>query len=262
VAVSLQRFTGLKTRLRPGTLLLAVISYVPLLLTHRGKLGADTKVYLYLDPAKLLRNAATVWDPGVGLGTVTHQNIGYLFPMGPYYWLMDAVGFPDWVAQRIWMGSVIFLAGLGVQYLLKTLRWEGAGATVAAVIYALSPYVLHYIYKHSVILLPFTALPWLVAFTAQSLRTRGWKYPACFAFAALCSGGINATSLLLVMLGPGCGCCTQCLWSVNFGFARALPHCCGLVSSPLSPRCGGLRASRFRDRMGSTFWRLPRHTRR
>ncbi len=203
VAVSLQRFTGLKTRLRPGTLLLAVISYVPLLLTHRGKLGADTKVYLYLDPAKLLRNAATVWDPGVGLGTVTHQNIGYLFPMGPYYWLMDAVGFPDWVAQRIWMGSVIFLAGLGVQYLLKTLRWEGAGATVAAVIYALSPYVLHYIYKHSVILLPFTALPWLVAFTAQSLRTRGWKYPACFAFAALCSGGINATSLLLVMLGPG-----------------------------------------------------------
>ena len=76
VAVSLRRFTGLKTRLRPGTLLLAVISYVPLLLTHRGKLGADTKVYLYLDPAKLLRNAATVWDPGVGLGTVTHQNLG------------------------------------------------------------------------------------------------------------------------------------------------------------------------------------------
>jgi len=186
-----------------GDVLLAVVSYVPLLLTHRGRLGADTKAYLYLDPAKLMSKAPYLWDPSVGLGTVTHQNIGYLFPMGPYYWLMAELHVPDWIAQRLWFGSIIFLAGLGVRYLLTTLKWEGPGVTVAAFAYALSPYLLHYVYKHSVILLPFTALPWLVAFTARSLRQPGWKHPALFALVALASGGINATSLLLVLIGPG-----------------------------------------------------------
>lgn len=195
-------------RPRVGDVMLAVVSYVPLLLTHRGKLGADTKAYLYLDPAKLLSKAPYLWDPSVGLGTVTHQNIGYLFPMGPYYWLMAELHVPDWIAQRIWMGSIIFLAGLGVRYLLRTLKWEGPGVTVAAFAYALSPYLLHYVYKHSVILLPFTALPWLVAFTVRSLRQPGWKHPALFALVALASGGINATSLLLVLLAPG-------LWLVH-----------------------------------------------
>lgn len=186
-----------------GDVLLAVVSYVPLLLTHRGKLGADTKAYLYLDPGKLLSKAPFLWDPSVGLGTVTHQNIGYLFPMGPYYWLMSVLRVPDWIAQRLWLGSIIFLAGLGVRYLLRTLRWDGPGATVASFAYALSPYLLHYFYKHSVILLPFTALPWLVAFTARALRQGGWRHPALFALVALAAGGINATSLILVLIGPG-----------------------------------------------------------
>lgn len=182
---------------------LAGISYIPLLLTHPGKLGADTKAYLYLDPGRLLRRAAYLWDPNIGLGTVTHQNIGYLFPMGPYYWLAQVIGVPDWIAQRFWMGSIIFFAGWGTRYLLrKVLRWEGRGATVAMLAYALAPYLLHYIYKHSVILLPFSALPWLIAFCARSLRERGWQAPAMFALTCLVAGGINATSLLLVLVGP------------------------------------------------------------
>ena len=64
-----------------------------------------------------------MWDPNIGFGTVTHQNIGYLFPMGPYYWLADAVHFPMWLAQRFWLGSILFLAGVGVWFLLRTLRF-------------------------------------------------------------------------------------------------------------------------------------------
>ena len=186
----------------PGTWLLAALAYIPLLATHPGMVGADTKTYLYLNPGKLLSRAPFLWDPGVGLGTVTHQNIGYLFPMGPYYAVMDWLGIPDWISQRLWMGSIIFLAGLGVRALLKTLDWKGRGTTVASIAYALSPYLLHYIYKHSVILLPFTALPWLLTFLIRSLREGGWKYPALFALVTLASGGVNATSLILVMVGP------------------------------------------------------------
>ena len=68
-----------------------------------------------------------MWDPHIGMGTVTHQNIGYLFPMGPYYWVLDKLGVPDWVAQRLWLGSILFFAALGVLYLLRTFGLRGPG---------------------------------------------------------------------------------------------------------------------------------------
>lgn len=176
--------------------------YLPLLLTRPGQVGADTKTYLYLDPGRLLSRAAHLWDPNIGLGTVTHQNIGYLWPLGPYYWLMETIGFPDWVAQRLWLGSIMFLAGLGVRWMLRELRWDGAGVTVASFAYALSPYVLEYAARISVILLPFAGLPWLVGLAARALRRRDWSTPAVFALVTLTVGGVNATSLILVMVGP------------------------------------------------------------
>ena len=76
-------------------LVLAAISYVPCLLTRPGQVAADTKQYLYLDPGRLIASTISMWDPDVGAGTVTHQNIGFLFPMGPYYWLVHELGHPD-----------------------------------------------------------------------------------------------------------------------------------------------------------------------
>ena len=124
------RTSSALTRLRRSVplLLLAAVTYLPLVFTQPGQVGADTKTYLYLDPGRLLRDAAFLWDPGVGLGAVTHQNIGYLWPMGPFYWFFDAVGVPDWMAQRLWLASVIFAAGAGVLYLLRTLGWPTGAA--------------------------------------------------------------------------------------------------------------------------------------
>lgn len=181
---------------------LALATYLPLLATHRGKVGADTKTYLYLDPSRLLGDAPWLWDTGVGLGTVTHQNIGYLWPSGPYYWLANLIGLPDWVAQRLWLATILFTAGLGVRFLLRTIKWQLPGATVAMFAYALTPYVLHYGARISVILLPFAGLPWLIALLIRSLRRGGWKDPAAFALVTVTVGGINATSLLLVLVGP------------------------------------------------------------
>jgi hypothetical protein len=79
-------------------LALAMATVVPMLFTSSGKVSADTKSYLTLDPGRLLSSARFMWDPSVGAGTVPHQNIGYLFPLGPYYWMLDAVGVPGWAA--------------------------------------------------------------------------------------------------------------------------------------------------------------------
>ena len=199
----MRRLLGRLEQWRPWPIAaLALVSYVPLLLTHRGQVGADTKSYLYLNPGKLLADAPWLWETGVGLGTVTHQNIGYLWPSGPFYWFFDTLGAPDWIAQRLWLGTIIFAAGMGVRFMLRTLRWELPGATVAAFSYALSPFLLHYGARISIILLPFAGLPWLIGFTIRALRRGGWRDPAAFALITLTVGGINATSLLLVLVGP------------------------------------------------------------
>jgi arabinofuranan 3-O-arabinosyltransferase len=190
-----------------GVVIAALVAYMPLLLTKPGEVGADTKTYLYLDPGKLMGDALFVWDSQIGLGTVTHQNIGYLWPMGPFYWVLDTLGLPDWLAQRLWLGTVLFAAGLGVRYLVRTLGRHGfadrrGAVLVASLAYMLSPYLLEYSARISVILLPWAALPWLIALTAKSLRFGGWRYPSLFALVVLTVGGINATALILVGVGP------------------------------------------------------------
>ncbi len=185
-----------------GHVLLALLAYVPILRTEPGIIAADTKSYLYLDPAKLLSRAVTMWDPNVGMGTLTHQTIGYLFPMGPWYWVFERLGFPDWVAQRLWLASVIFAAAAGMLFLARTLRWGGVGPIVAALAYGFSPYVLDYSARISVILLPWAALPWLVALADRALRRGGWRHPALFALVVLSVGGVNATALVFAGIAP------------------------------------------------------------
>jgi hypothetical protein len=188
--------------------LLAAVSYIPLFLTRPGWVAADTKQYLYLDPGKLTVGAASMWDPNIAMGTVTHQNIGYLFPMGPYYTVIDWLGIPMWVGQRLWMGSLLFFAGLGVAYCARRLGLEGPGRAVAALAYMLTPYTIDYLDRISAILMPWAALGWMVGLTAAAARTGRWRYPAIFAVIVALVGGVNATSILLVLVAPG-------LWLVH-----------------------------------------------
>lgn len=179
-----------------------VVAYLPIVLSSPGVVGADTKTYLYLDPSRVLRNATSLWDSDVALGTVTHQNIGYLWPMGPFYWVFETLGSPDWFAQRIWLGTLLFAAGAGVRYLLRTLDWQGRGMLVAVLAYQLSPYLLDYSARISAVLLPWAGLPWMIALTIRAARTQTWRAPAWFALVVLTVGSVNATSLLLVGLAP------------------------------------------------------------
>ena len=228
-----------------GHAVIAALAFLPLLLVERGVISSDTKSYLYLDPARFVSQVTSMWYPTVALGTVTHQYVGYLFPMGPYYVLTAAIHLPTWIAQRLWLGAILFAAGAGILYLCKVLRVRGPGPSVAALSYMLSPYLLQYAARISVLLLPWAGLPWLVAFTVLALRatatqsarrasphatglataaaTRAtglataaatpsplpgtWKYPALFALVVLTVSGINASSVLYVIVAP-------CLWLV------------------------------------------------
>jgi arabinofuranan 3-O-arabinosyltransferase len=179
-----------------------LLAYLPFLLSSPGRLSSDTKQYLYLDPSRLLSRAPYLWDPHVAGGTVPHQHIGYLFPMGPYYWLMDALRVPDWVAQRVWWGTITLVALLGARWLFGMLGTPRAGAMAGALVYALTPYQLAFTARISVLLLPWAALPWLVGLTMRAARRGGWRDPACFALIVLATGGVNASALLLAGVAP------------------------------------------------------------
>ncbi len=183
-------------------LALALIAYVPLLSVEPGVVTSDTKTYLYLDPARFLSQVAFMWNPTVALGTVTHEYIGYLLPMGPFYAGLSAAHVPIWVAQRLWLGTILFAAAAGMLYLGRVLSLDGPGRFVAALAYMLSPYFLQYAGRISVILLPWAGLPWMVAFAVLALRRGGWRYPALFAVVVALVSGINATAILYVGLAP------------------------------------------------------------
>jgi arabinofuranan 3-O-arabinosyltransferase len=195
---------------------LALLAYVPFLLSSPGKVSADSHTYLYLDPGRFLSRAPYLWDGSSGFGTVSHQQIGFLVPMGPYFWAMDVLGMPDWIAQRLWLGSLSFLAALGARWLFRMLGARRVAALAAALVYMLTPYQVSLTAAFSVLLLPWAALPWLVGLTMRAVRRGGWGDPALIALVLLVIGGTNASSLVFVLIAPA-------LWLVmeTCGGARA-----------------------------------------
>ena len=181
---------------------IALLAFVPLLIPQPGVVTDDTKTYLYLDPGRYVRQAVSLWDPNIALGTVTHENIGYLLPMGPFYWVMAELHAPLWIAQRLWLGGLLFAAGAGMIYLCRTIHLSAPGCYVASIGFMFTPYVLQYAGRISVILMPWAGLPWMLAFVILALRRGGWRYPALFALVVALVSGINASSILYVGIGP------------------------------------------------------------
>lgn len=182
--------------------LLGLLTFVPLLLGAGGRLNADTKQYLYLDPVGLMDRSRTLWDSSVGGGAVTHQAIGYLWPMGLFYALTDALGVPDWAAQRLWVGGLQFAAALGALALFRHLLARSPVHLVASLAYGLSPFVLGHVTNQSGLLVPFAGLPWLVLLMAKAVEApRSWRWPAAFALVVTTCGSLNGSSVFFVVLG-------------------------------------------------------------
>ncbi len=118
---------------RPGPYVgLAVLAWLPLFRNKRGKIGADTKCYLYLDPGRLLKTGAVHVGPQRGHGHRHPPEHRLPVADGPVLLAHGAgrharLGGPAALARVI-----LFPAGAGVRYLLRTLAWKGAGVVTAA----------------------------------------------------------------------------------------------------------------------------------
>jgi arabinofuranan 3-O-arabinosyltransferase len=212
-----------------GLAVLATLAYLPALMSSPRRMPADTKLYLYLDPGGLLTRAASTFEAEQFAGWVPHQQIAYLWPAGPWYWLLDTIGFPDWVAHRLWIATVMFAAGAGVRWAARLLGLGAGAALVAALVYQLSPFILAYVSRTSLLLLPWAALGWIVGLTIRSGvasaspslgqgwrdRLTRWRDPAAIALVVATIGAVNATAVALIIPAP-------LLWLVHAAWRRSL----------------------------------------
>ena len=164
-----------------------------------GKIVADTKIDLALNPVQWLGRSLHLWDPSGSFGQVQNQAYGYLWPMGPFFALGTGIGLPGWVVQRLWWALLFCVAFLGVVRLAERL---GIGTPtsrlVAGVVFALSPRILTELGRR---------LGRGVAERGRAVGARPARRPregraasgggvALSALAVACAGGVNATAVV------------------------------------------------------------------
>ena len=164
---------------------------------------ADTKLFLYLDPDRLIGDAPWTFDGRQFAGWVPHQVIAYLWPQGPWFSLGDAAGVPDWIVHRLWIGTLFLAAGAGVLWFGRRCGLGVLAAFAAAAVYQLAPYVLPYVSRTSAMLLPWAGLGWIVGLDgAGGHQRRSGATAALCALVVASVGAVNATALLMVAPAP------------------------------------------------------------
>src|SRR4051794_33957424 len=198
-----------------GVWALALLAYLPATVAAPGKVPSDTKLYLYLDPGRLIADAPYPWDNCQFAGWGPHPTVTYMFPSGPWYWLFDVLRVPDWIAHRLWIATLLFVGGLGVRWAAKHLGLPVAGALTAAFVYQLSPYILPYLSRTSLMLLPWASLGRLVGLTIRAATRSRWRDAAIFALVIFAVGSPNATALAMIAPAP-------LLWLVHAAWQRTI----------------------------------------
>jgi arabinofuranan 3-O-arabinosyltransferase len=168
-------------------------------LTAPGQLISDTKLDLAIDPGRFLARALTLWDPQQ-FGQLQDQAAGYLFPMGPFFYLGRLAGLDPWVIQRLWIGTVGVAAFLGTVRLADRLGIGTPWSRIAAGFgYAASSAALTLIGELSSEFLPAAMLPWiLIPLVGAAHGGRRGRAAARSAVAVALCGGVNAAATVAV----------------------------------------------------------------
>ena len=169
-----------------------------------GRIIADTKLDLALNPFLFLQRATQLWDPHQSFGQIQNQAAGYLFPMGPFFALGRVLHIPAWVVQRSWMALLLVVAMWGVLRVAEELEIGTSGARLlAGTVYALAPAMLSVIGIASGGQLPAALVPWALL---PLMRHRpGDSMPRTAArsgLAVAAMGGVNALSTAAVLPIP------------------------------------------------------------
>jgi arabinofuranan 3-O-arabinosyltransferase len=168
-----------------------------------GRVVADTKLDLTANPTGFLAKSLSLWDPTAALGQLQNQAYGYLFPMGSFFWVGDAIRLDAWVTQRLWWTLLLVVAFLGMWRLSGALTTASPWARMAgALAYALSPRLLAELTITSVEVWPMAVAPWVLwPLVDRAPRTWTWRITRS-ALAVACLGGVNAVASGAALILP------------------------------------------------------------
>lgn len=184
-------------RLAAMSLGLAALAFIQ----DPGKIAADTKLDLVVAPGELMARALHLWEPLGFFGQLQNQGYGYLFPLGPFFWLGDTVGLPAWVIQRLWWSVLLIVAFLGIVRLARLLGMGGFWPrVVAGLAYALAPRMVTELGVLSVEVMPFALAPWVLIPLVSAASGGSYRRAAALSgIAVLLIGGVNAVATAAVL---------------------------------------------------------------
>jgi arabinofuranan 3-O-arabinosyltransferase len=184
-------------RLAATCLVLAALALVQ----QPGRIVADTKLDLVINPSGFLARSLDLWDADGFFGQVQNQAYGYLFPMGPFFWLGHAADLSPWVVQRLWWAMLLCVAFLGMVALCKALGISSLGVQIfAGLLFALSPRILSVIGPSSIEVWPSAVAPWVLVPLVLGLRRGSPRRQAALsALAVAAVGGVNAVATFAVI---------------------------------------------------------------
>ncbi len=179
-----------------------------------GRIVADTKLDLVVDPGRFMERAASLWDPIGFFGQVQNQAYGYFIPMGPFFLGGQKLHLEPWIVQRLWWALLLVVAFTGFVLLARELKIGAPWAQlIGGFAFALSPRMLSVIGPSSIEVWPMAVAPWvLLALVIGTTRRSPVAMAALSAVAVAAVGGVNAVAtfavlplgvLWLVMAPPG-----------------------------------------------------------
>ncbi len=167
---------------------LATLAYV---VRHPGELYVDTRPEVYLRPGQLVMASFSAWAGDGSLGAANFD-VGYL-PLALVVWLLQALGSPIWLSQRLVRVALFGIAAWGArQFAVKVSDrpLSHPAQWVAALGYASTPFAL--VGANSIpVMLPMALMPWLLLAFRQCLLPGGWRSVPIFSLLFFAMGGIN-----------------------------------------------------------------------
>jgi arabinofuranan 3-O-arabinosyltransferase len=161
-----------------------------------GRIVADTKLDLTVNPWGFMGRSLQLWDPEGFFGQLQNQAYGYLWPMGPFFGLGRTLGLQEWVVQRLWWSVVLVGAFMGMYLLLRALGvGRGWPLLLSALAYALAVRPQSAIGAISVEVWPMAVAPWVLLPLVRGARHGNVvRAAALSALAVTTAGGVNAVA--------------------------------------------------------------------
>jgi arabinofuranan 3-O-arabinosyltransferase len=164
-----------------------------------GLIETDTKLPLIASPVTYFGSALHLWNQTV-FGGAVELGTGFLFPMGLFFLFTHILHVPLWIAERIWLASLLTIACWGVVRLSEALRIGNRWTRIlAGLAYCAAPIVITWVTTSgdllAVVLLPWVLQPLVVGSQQGSTR----RAAALSGVAVALMGGTNAVVVLAAL---------------------------------------------------------------